>query len=78
MGEHPPCKRKVMGSNPIFSTNRGLTHGFRKIKLPPMDSKPVCGLVVKDLVKINDSKANLPPLFYTRIAQLAEQWTHIP
>lgn len=33
--EHLPCKRKVMGSNPIFSTNRGLTHGFRKIKLPP-------------------------------------------
>ena len=34
--------------------------------------------MVKDLVKINDSKVNLSPLFYIRVAQLAEQRIHIP
>ena len=35
-GGRLPCKQeKQIGSIPIFSTNRGLTHGFRKIKLPP-------------------------------------------
>ena len=84
-------RNSKVGSTPTGSTNRGLTHGFkarlnyhRSVQISKLDSyQPssrhgVCGLVVKDLVKINDSKVNLPPLFYIRVAQLAEQRIHIP
>ena len=84
-------RNSKVGSTPTGSTNRGLTHGFkarlnyhRSVQISKLDSyQPssrhgVCGLVVKDLVKINDSKVNLPPLFYIKVAQLAEQRIHIP